>query len=209
MEILGQKECLNMMSHHFGLSLVLIAAALGAKAAKADPIDLTTYTINFTGTGLLPTAGSFTYDPDTPNFTSFSVTYDGLIFDLTSSANAPNLQGSLPGCLTGKAGAEATFALLTDCTPPPTGYTHQWYAIIKFSLLNFSFQDTDTGGNGIFINTIDTTATPIFSTGGFSAAPATTVPEPTSLMPATLLLCALVARKRLVQGIRQATRTNQ
>jgi hypothetical protein len=63
-------------------------AALVAPAAMADPIDLTPYTLSFSGSPLLPSSGSFTYDPDTPHFTSFLVTWQGIIFDLTSSANA-------------------------------------------------------------------------------------------------------------------------
>ena len=64
---------------------VLLVVAFGGPAAKADMLDQTTYTINFTGTTPLPT-GSFTYDPDTKLFSNFLVTWNGTQFDLTSAA---------------------------------------------------------------------------------------------------------------------------
>jgi hypothetical protein len=88
---------------------VFLIAALAAPAAMADTKDAVTYTINFTGTAPFPTAGSFTYDPDTHTFSSFVVTWRGISFDLTTSANHPALIGTPCGALTGGA---ATFALL-------------------------------------------------------------------------------------------------
>jgi len=73
------------MRSQFVVGILLIVAFAGP-AAKADMVDQTTYTINFTGTTPLPT-GSFTYDPDTKLFSNFLVTWNGTQFDLTSSAN--------------------------------------------------------------------------------------------------------------------------
>ena len=76
-----------MKLYQFVISALLVVT-WGAPAATADPSDQTTYTIIFNGTGLLPTAGSFTYDPDTQVFTNFMVKWNGTDFDLTSSANS-------------------------------------------------------------------------------------------------------------------------
>ena len=97
---------------------ILLCAAFSAPAIMADPMDLTNYTISFTvsGSGILPTAGSFTYDPDTSTFSSFLVTWDSTSFDLTAGANTlafPIPQLGPPGCLTGLTGGAASFALIT------------------------------------------------------------------------------------------------
>ena len=108
-------------------SSLILVAAFGRPVAGADTII--TGTIQFTGgtcfssvcsaVGLLPTAGSFTYDQSASQFTSFTVTYDGVIYDFVNNktfapANNPQLSGSEP-CLSGATGAAATFALLTSC----------------------------------------------------------------------------------------------
>jgi hypothetical protein len=66
---------------------VLLIAAFGAPAARAD-----VYQINFAGDppNLLPTAGSFNYDPTAQTFTAFLVTWDSFVFDMTNFANAPS-----------------------------------------------------------------------------------------------------------------------
>jgi hypothetical protein len=84
------------------VSLLLFVSA----CAFAAPV---TYTMAFTG-GLYhangqfepfaPEAGSFTYDPGS-GFSNFNVLYDGDIFDLTASANAPTVCISFSNCSTG------------------------------------------------------------------------------------------------------------
>jgi hypothetical protein len=54
-----------------------------------------TYDITFTGTGILPTAGSFTYDSTNPAFSDF-MTWDVFPIWLTGSANDPDKEGSVP-----------------------------------------------------------------------------------------------------------------
>lgn len=75
------------------LSRLVFLFGIGAAAAIATP---TTYDITFTGGSPTPTAGSFTYDPtlSANNFSKFLVTVDGLVLDLTFSANAPYVQGA-------------------------------------------------------------------------------------------------------------------
>ena len=67
-------------------------AAICAPAAHAG--TLTTYNITFTGGSPNPTMGSFTYDSTNPQFSNYTVIWDGITFDLTSSANSPTIIGS-------------------------------------------------------------------------------------------------------------------
>src|ERR1700704_2693686 len=77
-----------------------------ARAADADIIQ--TYDINFTGGSPNPT-GQFTYDVTTNIFIAFQVTWDGIMFDLATSANAPFTQAD---CLTPD--PHASFQFLTS-----------------------------------------------------------------------------------------------
>ncbi len=178
---------------------VLIIAALSAPAAMADV--MTNYTINFTGTGILPTAGSFTYDSTTPQFSDFMVVWDGLTFDLTSAANAPNFEAGspLPACVGGTADAEASFDLLSgDCKNPPAGYEVSWAAgsIFDFRIGN---------DNPPFDSLVVEKAAPSrngsdFGDGSWTitAVVPSAVPEPSSVMLlATLCALAFRARKRI------------
>jgi len=73
------------------LFLLLLIASVLSLPALAD-----NYTINFTQIamgGVAPTSGSFTYVPGT-GFSNFVVVWSGLTFDLTSSANAPQVFGN-------------------------------------------------------------------------------------------------------------------
>jgi hypothetical protein len=114
----------RMMRLQWGIGVLLIAA-LGAPAAKAD-----LYQINFTGDppSLLPTAGSFTYDPTAHTFAAFLVTWDSLVFDMTNFANAPTSENvGFPGCIGSNTGGAATFALLSGaCNSPQPGETTFW-----------------------------------------------------------------------------------
>lgn len=74
-------------SRHLGLALLAVGLGIAA------PV---TYTINFTTTLTSPPTeaptpiGSFTYDPVSTVFTSFTVSFGGTLFDLTSLANNPS-----------------------------------------------------------------------------------------------------------------------
>lgn len=111
---------------------MLLIAALSSPIAKADTIDMTPYAINFTGSPTFPTAASFTYDPDTATFSSFVITWDGLLFDLTSSANFPTLSATPPPCIGSLTGGAATYALLSGaCSPAPGDFTTAWGAHLQ------------------------------------------------------------------------------
>jgi hypothetical protein len=91
------------------LAHILLFFAACALPAVCAPIS---YDITFTGgTGhgpFMPESGSFSYDPSN-GFSNFLVLWDGAIFDLTSSANAPSCQPE-PSCST----PAASFAALMN-----------------------------------------------------------------------------------------------
>jgi hypothetical protein len=133
-----------MMRLQWGIGVLLIAA-LGAPAAKAD-----VYQINFTGDpgNLLPTAGSFTYDPTVQTFTAFTVTWDSIAFDLTNFANAPSASPAFPGCIGSNTGGAAAFALLSGaCNPPQPGENTAWGADnnIRPGFADFAFFSETNG----------------------------------------------------------------
>jgi hypothetical protein len=201
-----------MRREHISVSTsVLLLAAFGAASARADLVDLTTYTITFTGAGLNPTAGSFTYDPDAPHFTAFSVTWDATVFDLTSSANTPTSFGlPFPACIGAKTGATASFALLSGaCFPPMSNNTNQWFADSAGSAFEFFAATEMPLTNDIeIIGRAAAIAGPETTAGGQWTIRATSaVPEPQTivLMPAMLLLLGLLARKRMPRGFHQAS----
>src|SRR5579862_1886908 len=91
------------------LLILSIFTAAGVQAAAPNRVS---YDIHFTATrGVAPKDGSFVYDSSTQSFSDFEVAWQGLVFNLTSSANSPTIDGSLP-CLKGLTGGAATFALL-------------------------------------------------------------------------------------------------
>ena len=58
------------------LARLIFMLGIGAAAATAD---VTTYDIIFTGTGPIPTAGSFTFDNAHDTFKAFTVTWESTI----------------------------------------------------------------------------------------------------------------------------------
>ena len=95
------------------VTCLVFALSFAAPNVHADTV--TNYTINFTGGSPLPTSGSFTYDSTVPAFSNFIVVWDGLTFNLTSSANNPTVVPPLPGCIPAGTGPAESFALLSGC----------------------------------------------------------------------------------------------
>ena len=185
------------MNRHTICIWLFVIAAFGVPAANASPI---TYTINFTlgGGGTLPSAGSFAYDSGTHTFSAFSVTWEGIAFDLTGSANAPVTAGSPCGALTGGA---ASFALLSGACALDTV---DWFSHISPSP-EFGFTTFVDPTNSILIWANAGSPTPPYDTSGgnwtiTAGDPPPAEPEPTSLslMVSGLFSGAVVARKRFL-----------
>jgi len=185
-----------MRTTKYALVICLLFIALSVPVLA----DQTTYTINFTtATGPAPT-GSFTYDSTTPTFSNFIVTWDGIPFDLTSSANAPINHSS--GC-TGEASTPAYgFALLSQnlaCLSTPV---YSWVAepragptaFFHFIALEPPLQSNLYDAVGV---SVSTTGSVPFADGTWTIS-ARSVPEPPeSLLIATGLLGLVVARRKL------------
>lgn len=185
------------MRKSFGVSLFLIAAF--GTTALADPIE---YTINFTPApgDVAPTEGSFTYNAGASDpFSDFTVTWDGIAFDLTEYANNPVVSGSpntLPSCLTGYSGASASFQLLSGaCDSPGAGFATDWTAnsLGVFEFVTGSATDELTVGGNFSVPPMPSLA----ATGQWTITPETSsVPEPSAIIP-VMLLFAFLLRKRL------------
>jgi hypothetical protein len=95
------------------LAVSLLAAAALSLPSYAAEID---YNIDFSLSQysvLLPTSGSFGYDPAV-GFTNFIVNWDGESFDLTSAANNLTLTADPPtGCGPATGGYQYAFLLMT------------------------------------------------------------------------------------------------
>ncbi len=193
---------------------VFLTTACCAPAALADVI--TTYDINFTtSSGDAPSAGSFTYDSTTPSFSDFTVTWEGLLFTLTGSANDPGILGTVP-CLGGQTGAAASFALLSGaCNPPDPDFQTAWQVPPDPTTLTPDFQFVSTNLVSASVGIVDLSASQFppgseLSSGGWTITEVSSnaVPEPNSaLFLATLVCaCAFLMRKRIVKGRSRATR---
>ncbi len=109
-----------------GLALVSLFAQAAAPAARAGSI--TNYTINFTtSSGTAPTSGSFTYNSTIPQFSNFFVTWDGITFNLTGSANNPFTGSS--GCSGEASTAAYAFEIMSQTvTGCPSTPVYDWLA---------------------------------------------------------------------------------
>jgi type 1 fimbria pilin len=166
--------------------VMLLMAVFAVPAAMGDVI--TTYAITFTGTGTVPTEGSFTYDSTNPQFINFSLTWDTINFDLHFMANdpIPGFNG-LPSCVGSDTGAAASFDVLDgQCTNDPPAFVVDWEARSSGGFAQFFIQAVDSGfpnGTGLemMVIAVPTDAPDATGQGEWTIAP---VPEP----PTCLLL---------------------
>ncbi len=77
------------------MKTLVLSLLLGISATVASADITTIYNINFSGGSPNPTAGPFTWDSTTDQFTAFSVTFKSTVFNLLSEANSP---GAVQGC---------------------------------------------------------------------------------------------------------------
>ncbi|HEY3938157.1 MAG TPA: hypothetical protein VGL97_12045 [Bryobacteraceae bacterium] len=181
------------------LFAVILASALVAHAAPV------TYELAFIGglnlnSGFVPFApsgGSFTYDT-TNGFSEFDVSFNGEIFDFTSSANTPSICPQPGQCTPGD--ASQTFAAFTSGQDIWTATGNSFFAPFHATLNLISGDVGVSSTAGPFIS-FDPTV-PI--TGSFTATPAA-VPEPSSaalLLGVALICAAALPIRRLKQAPR-------
>ncbi len=175
--------------------LAVLVVAIGAPNALADTI--TSGTLAFTlagGVGIAPTAGSFTYDNTTNQFTSFTVVWDGLTFDLSFGATQTNflaLIGAIPSPQTWTAA----------CIPSTVHPTIPCDGLLDFGL----FAGTLVLGSAV--QPLVPTQNLAVGGGTFTVTQVvTTTPEPGAV---SLLLMGIglvsVMRKRIARGRQQVT----
>ena len=183
-------------------SLGIIALLFGA--GFAQPVYADTYSITLLDQGgpTIDGTGSFTFSAGT--FSNFTVNWDSLTFDFTSTANAT--PSETYGCDGNKTISFFTYLTNSDCqhggSHPDnawTGYGDSFHTYLDFSI-----------NNGLVNATVAHPDIGLSQTGDFRVLDQTnTIPEPNSviLMLAALLAVAFVARKRNARGRSPATQT--
>lgn len=207
-----------VLAKAIGFLGLIIAVALPARATTV--VGSFTGNIAFTaaGGGIAPTSGGFTYAPDpaspfypAPSFSNFMVTWNGITFDLTGSANGPESFGGDECNLFSSTGFG--FAIMTQsvsgCKTTPT---YEWFATtgnpsfgqlpsFRFGVITSGGGDSQAGGASLEIFS-DPTGTPVIpgasASGTWTVTSVTSVPEPPSgLLLATGLLALMGVRRKL------------
>ena len=107
---------------------------IGASQVRAT---LITDNINFSLTGGSPApSGSFTYNTTTNSFTTFTVSWAGILFDLTARVNAPSVNGTPTSPCTGSATPANIFQ---DLTNPSQCASVYWQAVYNSSISSEEF----------------------------------------------------------------------
>jgi len=174
-----------MRKRYFCLILMVAILPIAAHANH--------YTISFTGTGFVPSTGSFDYT-STTGFSNFLVYWPAILgttpFDLTSAANSPT------GGDCGTPAAALAFTLLqhslTTCTSTPgVAYQYQWNAAASPApdgnqTFNFSYSPAGSTQSNIAIEGAaycSTCAGAVGNFGSWTVSPGvgSSVPEPSTL----------------------------
>jgi hypothetical protein len=192
------------------LGIVFSALVLVSCFSPRASADIITYDIIFTTTeGPAPAAGSFTYNSTTPGFTNFTVTYNGVIFDLTDDANHPNNHASVGNCVPEDAN---TGWLIMSHRCSVSSSTDYW-SVSPCCIVNSSFSFLNS--NNVFGASVGTTVVgpqpgamieDAASQGSWSLSPpppgpSAIAPEPGGLVLVgpILVAVAVVARKRVAR----------
>jgi hypothetical protein len=155
------------------------------------------------GSGPAPNAGTFTYDSTNNDFTAFTVTWDGIGFDLKTSANSPDAFSPCGST------AHDAFIFLTAGKCGTTSEALRWNADSggsEFDLKGFSGSPSSSlkidifamGPSQFLFND---------AMGGFSTS---AVPEPSHMLLLTIACGAMlmVGKRRFYRGPK-ATPTTQ
>jgi hypothetical protein len=128
---------------------ILFLSLIAFSTANASSL----YEINFSGATPLPTSGSFVYNPVTSTFSNFTVTWDGLTFDLTTPANTPTISVAAPTCVGTGSGGSQTFAMLSGACDGVSNEATTWIAQDSSGISSFEIdtQLTISNPNG-FVN---------------------------------------------------------
>jgi hypothetical protein len=180
--------------------LVLVALAIGTPAA-AQAAEIT-YNFNFTNdfSDVAAPTGSFTYNAVTSQFTNFTVNWDAVTFDLTSSANGFLGGPGAPACVANLSGGAAAFALLGP------GCQTFWTALAEpeantiSAVFDFGGSDTVLIGSSE-VNAPDATDGDTGARGSFTIAPvqppnSSATPEPGTVALVAGGLGLVLLRKR-------------
>lgn len=191
---------------------LIVLFAIGAPSARAD--SYTDYTITFLVVPdywpTSPPTGTFVFDDTTQQFTSFTVVWHGLTFDLTAAANNPTIYNR-DGCSPSLSGADLSLALLTTCVGRPgiagnnalfSASTAQAPGPAFMEFVAFDIDESFTAGFIGFSTGPPTIAATRIAGNFTSSVTGTTVtPEPSSI---ALMLAGigvlLVMRKRIAKG---------
>lgn len=185
--------------HLFSLSLLLGLVSVSASAAP------TTYTINFSGGSPTP-SGSFTYDSSTQTFTNFLITWNSIVFNFTTLANAdPNLY--LYGACNVANGLDPAdlFAALNGS---PSCGSRSWSSFRNSgSPVHDEFMFfgeplvIDYFALSVHITPPSSPRAPLaFASGSFSISPTQQVPEPSCLLLMSTGGVLLALRRRRAPG---------
>jgi hypothetical protein len=181
---------------------IRIALLMALVAAAVLAGTITTYDIDFpaSGVGKIPYSGGFVYDSTSDTFLDFNIVLAGTVYSVTAGANSPSTYeyATNPcGLLTGGA---LGFAIMSQTCDAGTNYFWDGYG----ESIHFFAEGEISGDAEISAPTPGVYA----GFGTWSIVEVQTVPEP-AMLPITLIAGAIMARKRITRGLRQAAQARR
>jgi hypothetical protein len=178
--------------------LVLVIEMVAANAFAGSVL----YNINFSGTSMLPTSGSFIYDATTETFSDFLITWEGQTYDLTAAANDPYIYAD--PCA-GLAGGAASFAALSgNCEAQAGGVAwiagNQLYDEPFAPASNYFGITTDAPPLPSLAFTVNGTPIAEVETNVSGGLTIIAVPEPSTVLLVLIAAGVFVGRRRLLNS---------